>query len=245
MSFGINDIRREIGQGPSDGDGVVATPQHQFAVGGIDGHLRGSVGVDEPATEGGHDKKPLAAQAEIVEWQVVALCHQHAPLGGHATARDAVIDKIAIETVGVAPVGLGHDIELSACGEHGEDIFDRCVEGHRGMAGDAAVRREVPLADDEVYEMCQRPLRHHHALGLARGAGGIDDVSYFWGVWESGSLGVWTMVILWGVWESGSLGVWTIVIIWGVWESGSLGVWTMVILIRRVISCPLHPAPCP
>ena len=158
----------------TDGDVFLALqhPEHR----GEDGALRGAVAVVEGIGRRRHRDEFLTAHREVLERSVlreVAGVH-HADLRGHEAVRDLVVGDEAVQGVQVVPHVLRDDADAGAARQGGILVHHVGVEAVAGEGRHAVPRLEaivLPVPGAEVHQIA---LLQHAALGLAGGAGGVE-----------------------------------------------------------------------
>gem|GEM_PF-5472986 len=190
----VEDPDRGVGDRAADGDVVGARDRHD---GRPDGGLGRAVhvpqrhaGVEQAARQRGRQRL-AAAQGTEAGRCLPAFVEQQVPGGrrglhdGDAVLRDQRGQRLAVHRV----LALGQD-GAGAGDQRQQQLEHGYVERQRGHGQQPVVRAQPRFALHAGEEVDDAALQHHHALGLAGGAGGVDHVGRRGGVGQGEQRGV-------------------------------------------------------
>ena len=156
-------------------DGDVGLPLEHIEDGAEDGAFRGPVAVVEAVGRRIHGNQLFAGHREVLQDGVVGvqLGIHHAHLGGHEAVGDAVVHEEAVEKTHIVAGFLRDDVQAGPRGKGGIHIHLAAVEAIAGIGRCPALLVEVKVPLVPGAEVYQVVVLQHHALGNARGTGGI------------------------------------------------------------------------
>ncbi|MCY1490220.1 hypothetical protein D9M68_239720 [compost metagenome] len=186
LQFGVEDMGAQVGDGPADGHAVAPLLQ-AGPVGDVDGRLGGAVEVVQAG--GGQQAQGLALQLHRQGLAAADDAGQRGAAGGLIGADeglqhgghemqggDALLADQRRQALRVAvQAGLGHH-QGGAFHQRPEEFPDRYVEAERGLLQHLVVGAQLVGLLHPGQAVVQRHMAVAGALGLAGGAGGVDDV---------------------------------------------------------------------
>ena len=166
-----------VGQRRADGDGLTG---QQLGQAGRHRGLGGAVGVvHAPARRGPARRQELRAHlaAQVDDAQAGHVAAEQGQQRGHGVQhRHALARQRLGQSFGVGGQHLGRDPERGADQVADPDFLERHVEGHRKALVDLVAVAHAQHFVLAAQEVADAGLGDGHALGLASGTGGVDDV---------------------------------------------------------------------
>ena len=181
LAMGVHDVDAGVVDGAADAD--VRRLRRNLPAGGPDGGLGGTVHVPQRERQRGEVARQVQRQRFATHQGAEAL--GRLPVGGQQQAPGARRglhdgDVPLLQALGQAMavagvVTVGH-VDGATGDQRGDELQQRDVEGQRGDGQQPIAGADAGLALHGQQQVGGSAMRHGHALGLAGGAGGVDDV---------------------------------------------------------------------
>ena len=144
-----------------DTEGTDAAQRLAQAIGIADFKIL-AVNTAEPLTA---DKHALHSPASLVEPE---------QLGRNERGTDLVLIKVFLQAADIPAPGVTEDMDSSAAAEHAEIFEDKGHKGHGRACPETHIADSGKQAGVSLNRLLQRAAGMQDALGLTRGAGGVD-----------------------------------------------------------------------
>ncbi len=174
----VQHVRLHVGQRPADGRRPPVRLAHRE--GRHHGALGGAVGVEEASARAPPcddvRRAGLATGDDGAQRRQPCGLRGRQRRGREAHRGNGLLTQEGVQRLTRHQPLQRRQVQRSARAERGEDLLHRDVEAQVGELQHPRAGAHLVLAGFVRHQVAHAPVLHQHALGLARGAGGVDDV---------------------------------------------------------------------